>query len=49
MKLKECWQDAMGNWTPEALRRMAMSEDRPNVVMAHSEEIRPKEDVRRES
>jgi hypothetical protein len=38
MKLKESWQDEMGNWTPEALRRMAMPKDRPNAGMAYSEE-----------
>jgi hypothetical protein len=38
MKLKESWQDEMGNWTPEALRRMAMPKDHPNVVIACSEE-----------
>jgi hypothetical protein len=38
MKLKESWQDEMGNWTPEALLRMAIPKDRPNVVTAYSEE-----------
>jgi hypothetical protein len=38
MKTKEGWQDDMGNWTIEALRRMAMPKDCPNAVITCCEE-----------